>query len=138
MINSVILTGRFTADPELKTTSSGISVTSFSVAVNRPKRKDEEQQADFITVVAWRQTAELITKHFRKGNLIGIEGAIQTRKYEDRDGNRRTAFEVLAERVHFLEAKREQSTSNEPSTEPQNDTSDSDGFAALDSDDLPF
>lgn len=137
MINSVILTGRFTADPELKTTGSGIAVTSFSVAVNRPKRKDEEQQTDFITVVAWRQTAELIAKHFRKGNLIGIEGSIQTRKYEDRDGNRRTAFEVVADRVHFLEAKRDGAQQgNDVPVPPSTDTGD---FTGIDPDeDLPF
>lgn len=137
MINSVILTGRFTADPELKTTGSGISVTSFSVAVNRPKRKDEEQQTDFITVVAWRQTAELIAKHFRKGNLIGIEGSIQTRKYEDRNGNRRTAFEVVADRVHFLEAKRDGAQQgNDVPVPPSTDTGD---FTGIDPDeDLPF
>lgn len=107
MINAVILSGRLTADPELKTTQSGIAVTAFSVAVNRPKRKDEEQQTDFVNIVAWRQTAEFVSHYFRKGNLIGIEGSIQARKYEDRDGNKRTAFEVLANRVHFLETKRD-------------------------------
>lgn len=137
MFNSVILTGRFTADPELKTTVSGISVTSFNVAVNRPKRKDEEQQTDFITVVAWRQTAELITKHFRKGNLIGIEGSIQTRKYEDRDGNRRTAFEVVADRVHFLEAKRDSAQQgNDVQAPPSTDTGDFTGIGP--DEDLPF
>lgn len=137
MINSVILTGRFTADPELKTTASGISVTSFRVAVNRPKRKDEEQQTDFITVVAWRQTAELITKHFRKGNLIGIEGSIQTRKYEDKDGNRRTVFEVVADRIHFLEAKRDNAPQGDNATPPP--STDTGDFTGIDPDeDLPF
>lgn len=106
MFNSVILSGRLTADPELKTTVSGISVTSFNVAVNGPKNRDGEQRTDFITVVAWRSTAEFIAKYFRKGNLIGIEGSIQTRNYEDKNGNKRTAVEVVADRVHFLESKR--------------------------------
>lgn len=90
MFNLVVLTGRLTADPELKTTQSGISVTSFSVAVNRPYRTVEEQQTDFINVVAWRKTAEFIAKYFKKGNMIGIEGSIQTRKYTDKNGNNRT------------------------------------------------
>lgn len=106
MLNIVALTGRLTADPELKTTqSSGISVTSFSVAVNRNYRAGEEQQTDFINIVAWRNTAEFICRNFKKGNLIGIEGSIQTRKYEDSNGNKRTAFEVVASNVHFLESK---------------------------------
>lgn len=137
MINSVILTGRFTADPELKTTQSGISVTSFGIAVNGPKNKDGEQRTDFITVVAWRSTAEFITKYFRKGNLIGIEGSIQTRKYQDKDGNNRTVFEVLADRVHFLESKRESTQeSNSVPAPPSTDTGD---FTGIDpDDDLPF
>ena len=86
MFNLVVLTGRLTADPELKTTNTGISVTSFSIAVNRRYRAGEETQTDFINIVAWRQTAEFITKYFKKGNMIGIEGSIQTRKYTDKNG----------------------------------------------------
>lgn len=124
MFNSVILSGRFTADPELKTTQSGISVTSFSIAVQRRYKSGEEPETDFITVVAWRQTAEFVSKYFKKGNLIGVEGSIQTRSYEDKNGNKRTAFEVVANQVHFLESKR------------STDTGD---FTAFDTDeDLPF
>ena len=92
MFNLVVLTGRLTADPELKTTPNGISVTSFSVAVSRPYRSGEEAQTDFINIVAWRQRAEFICKYFTKGSMIGIEGSIQTRKYTDKNGNNRTAF----------------------------------------------
>ena len=106
MFNLVVLTGRLTADPELKTTQSGISVTSFSIAVDRRYRAGEENQTDFINIVAWRQSAEFVAKHFRKGNMIGIEGSIQTRKYTDNNGNNRTAFEVLANNVQFVEGKR--------------------------------
>ncbi|MEE1054531.1 MAG: single-stranded DNA-binding protein, partial [Acutalibacteraceae bacterium] len=89
MFNLVVLTGRLTADPELKTTPNGISVTSFSIAVDRRYRSGEERQTDFINIVAWRTSAEFICKYFKKGNLIGIEGSIQTRRYQDKNGNNR-------------------------------------------------
>ncbi len=108
MFNVVILTGRLTADPELKTTQSGISVTSFSIAVSRRfTRAGEEQQTDFINIVAWRQSAEFIAKYFKKGNMIGIRGNIQTRRYVDKNGNNRTAFEVVVDDVQFVESKRD-------------------------------
>lgn len=112
MFNIVVLTGRITADPELKTTQSGLSVTSFSIAVNRNYRSGEEPQTDFINIVAWRGTAEFVTHHFRKGNMIGVEGSIQTRKYTDRDGNQRTAFEVVANNIQFVESKRDSAQSS--------------------------
>ena len=111
MFNLVVLTGRLTADPELKTTPNGISVTSFSIAVGRRYRAGEEAQTDFINIVAWRQTAEFITKYFKKGSLIGIEGSIQTRRYTDKNGNNRTAFEVVANNVQFVESKRDSAVS---------------------------
>ena len=106
MFNLVVLTGRLTADPELKTTQSGVSVVSFCIAVQRQYKSGEEPITDFINIVAWRHTAEFVTKYFKKGNMIGIEGSIQTRKYTDKDGNNRTAFEVLANNVQFVESKR--------------------------------
>ena len=99
MFNLVVLTGRLTADPELKTTPNGISVTSFSIAVSRRYRSGEATETDFINIVAWRQTAEFITKYFKKGTMIGIEGSIQTRRYTDKNGNNRTAFEVVANKL---------------------------------------
>ena len=89
MFNLVVLTGRLTADPELKTTPNGTSVTSFSIAVDRRYRSGEERQTDFINIVAWRTSAEFICKYFKKGSLIGIEGSIQTRRYQDKNGNNR-------------------------------------------------
>ena len=115
MFNIVVLTGRLTADPELKTTQNNIPVTSFSIAVNRRYRAGEENQTDFINIVAWRQTAEFICKYFNKGSLIGIEGSIQTRRYTDKNGNNRTAFEVVANNAQFVESKRD--TSSAPSGE---------------------
>lgn len=107
MFNSVILSGRLTQDPELKTTTNGTSVTSFSIAVDRSYKAVSEKITDFINVVAWRGTAEFVTRYFRKGNLIGIEGSIETRKYQDKNGDSRTVFEVVAKEVHFLERKKE-------------------------------
>lgn len=109
MFNLVVLTGRLTQDAELKTTPNGVSVASFSIAVDR-RGKGEDKQTDFINIVAWRQTAEFITKYFKKGSMIGIEGSIQTRRYQDKDGNNRTAFEVIANNVQFVESKREEAT----------------------------
>lgn len=108
-MNIAILTGRLTADPELKTTPNGVSVCSFSVAVDRKYKQGEEKQADFINIVAWRGTAEFVSKYFSKGSAIGIEGSIQTRNYTDKNGNNRTAFEIVANNVHFIDSKRSQS-----------------------------
>lgn len=134
MINLVVLSGRLTADAELKTTTSGVSVTNFNIAVDRRVRSGEERQTDFITVVAWRQTAEFITKYFRKGSMIGIEGSIQTRKYTDKNGNNRTAFEVVANNVHFLESKKTENTEND--TDPLNEFAEN--LSSLQDGDLPF
>lgn len=106
MFNLAILTGRLTSDVELKVTTSGISVCNFTIAVDRAYKKGEEKQTDFLNVVCWRTTAEFVSKWFKKGSLIGIEGSIQTRKYQDKDGNNRTAFEIVANNVHFVESKK--------------------------------
>lgn len=104
-LNKVILCGRLTATPELKQTPSGISICNFSLAVNRKYSKGEEQTADFITIVAWRQTAEFITKYFDKGNAICIVGSIQTRTWKDSKGEKRYATEVVADEAHFVDGK---------------------------------
>lgn len=114
-LNKVVLAGRMTADPELKQTPSGVSVLSFTIAVNRSySSKNSEQgerQADFITVVAWRQTAEFISKYFRKGSAICVTGSIQTRTWQDQQGNRRYATEVLADEASFVESRGENANS---------------------------
>jgi len=103
--------GRLVADPELRTTTSGISVTSFRIAVDRSfVRQGEERQADFIDIVAWRQTAEFVSRYFRKGSMIAVQGSIQTRNYEDKQGNKRTAVEVVADNVSFCGSKAESGT----------------------------
>lgn len=107
--NKVILGGRLTADPELKTTPSGISVTSFTVAVNRRfgGKQGEEPQADFFNVTAWRQTAEFITRYFRKASSICVVGALQTRSWVGQDGQKRFATEIVADEAYFVDARSE-------------------------------
>lgn len=106
MINRVVLVGRLTRDPELRRTSNDIPVVSFTVAVNRTYAKsDADQQADFINCSAWRRQAETVNQYLSKGSLVGVEGRIQTRNYEDANGNKRTATEVVADSVQFLEPK---------------------------------
>jgi single-strand DNA-binding protein len=104
MFNLVVLSGRLTTDVELRTTPNGVSVCSFTIA--NETGFGENKNTNFINVVAWRGTAEVVTKHFKKGNMIGIEGAIQTRKYTDKNGNNRTAFEVVANNIQFIEPKK--------------------------------
>jgi len=99
--------GRICADLELKHTPNGVSVTSFTIAVDRSYVKSgQERQADFIDIVCWRGTADFACKYFRKGQLIAVQGAIQTRSYTDSQGNKRKAFEVVADNVHFAESKK--------------------------------
>ena len=138
MFNLVVLTGRLTADPELKTTTNGTNVTTFSIAVERRYRSGEDRQTDFINIVAWQKTAEFITKYFKKGNLIGIEGSIQTRRYQDKNGNNRTAFEVVANNVQFVESKRDSVPSGEPASFSNADVNDFADLGDASDDDLPF
>ena len=106
MYNKAILIGRLTADPELKQTPNGVSVCSFSIACDRAfSGRNGERQTDFINIVTWRQQAEFVSKYFSKGRLIGIDGSIQTRSYEDKNGNKRTAVEVVADRAFFVDSK---------------------------------
>jgi single-strand DNA-binding protein len=133
-INCAILIGRMVADPELKQTPNGVAVTSFSIAVNRRYTKGEEQQADFINIIAWRNTAEFIAKYFKKGNAIFIKGAIQTRSWTDQNGNKRYATEVVADEAQFVETKKGQSEA-QPTPYGANDAE----FVEMTADeDLPF
>lgn len=117
MLNCIILMGRLTADPELKETPNGIPVLSFSIAVDRSYGK--ERQTDFINVVAWRHTAEFISKYFSKGQMIALQGSLQSRRYTDKQGNNRIAYEVVADSVHFTGSKAETSvaTGNAPTAQ---------------------
>jgi len=122
-MNVTCLVGRLTADPEMRQTPNGTNVCSFSVAVDRSYTDaNGERQADFINCVAWRQTAEFITRYFRKGNRIGLNGSIQTRTYQDKDtGKNRTAFEVVINNAYFVEskAKNDNNTSYNTYQEPR-------------------
>ena len=150
MLNCVAIVGRLVADPELKTTSSGISVTSFTVAVERSYvRQGEERQTDFIDVVAWRQTAEFTTKYFRKGSWIAVKGSIQTRTYEDKNGIKRKAVEVSADNIDFCSNKSDNQGSYSGGTynaapapaaapAPSFSTADEGSFKEVPEDDLPF
>ena len=118
-LNKAVLAGRLTADPELKTTANGTSVCGFVIAVNRRyKTADGQQEADFITCTAWRQTAEFIAKYFSKGSAICITGTIQTRSWEDKDGNTRRATDVVAEEAYFVDSKAESERSDRPAGLP--------------------
>src|SRR5690606_9331502 len=121
MLNRVVLVGRLTRDPELRYTPNGVAVANFTVAVNRPfKNQQGEQEADFINCVTWRKQAENLANDMCKGHLIGVDGRIQTRSYENQEGKRVWVTEVLAESIQFLEYKKEtepQEQKSEPETE---------------------
>jgi single-strand DNA-binding protein len=151
MLNVAVLMGRLVADPELRHTPNGISVTSFTLAVDRSYVKSgTERQTDFIDIVAWRNTAEFVCKYFRKGQLAAVQGAIQTRSYTDKDGNKRKAFEVVADNVHFAESKRDGAAAGAGVSHPRPESADQQPASAYESgntgdfeeiptdDDLPF
>lgn len=112
-LNRIVLMGRLTADPELKHTPSNVAVTTFSLAVDRDfKSQNGTKETDFFSIVAWRNLAEFASKYFAKGRMAVVEGRLQTRKYQDKDGNNRTVTEVVADNVYFGDSKN--STNNEP------------------------
>lgn len=112
MLNRCVIMGRLTADPDLRCTQSGVSVTSFTVAVERDYSQDGKRDVDFVSCVAWRSTGEFVSKYFRKGQLIVVDGRLQSRRWEDRDGNKRTSWEINADSVYFGEPKRDESKSD--------------------------
>ena len=106
MLNHIVLMGRLTRDPELRYTQSQIPVASFRIAVDRDFGRGEERQTDFIDIVAWRSTGEFVNKYFRKGSMIAVSGRLQMRDWTDRDGNKRTSAEVVADNVYFGDSAR--------------------------------
>ena len=124
-MNRVCLVGRLTAKPELRYTPSNVPTTRFSIAVNRTfKNEQGGRDADFINILAWRKTAELICNYFDKGNQIGLEGRIQTGSYDDKDGNKRYTTEVVVDQVYFIDSKNASASSSDVSPyDYQNDTS---------------
>lgn len=136
MLNKVVLMGRLTADPEMRATKQGTPVGSFTLAVNRRTKPDEQQVADFLDIVVWGKTAEFVKRYFSKGQQVAVAGRIQTRMWEDQNGNKRKSVEIVAEEVHFAEPKRQQGGSA-----PQGGYDPGPGgFAPLpgDDSDLPF
>lgn len=134
MLNKVFMQGRLVADPELRHTPNGVAVASFRIAVDRDfKDKSGERQADFVNVIAWRATAEFVSKFFSKGRMAIVEGKLQSRNYEDKDGNKRYALEVVADNIYFGDSKRDQEPEKEPECQPPQ-------FAEYQDDDgdLPF
>lgn len=144
MINTVALMGRLTFEPELKTTPSGVSVLRFQIACDRNfQRAGAERQADFIDCVAWRQTAEFISRYFHKGSMIAVEGSIQTSNYTDKNGNSRKQVEVVANNVSFCGGKNESGAPANPAYSqpaPSFANADNSDFEEIvdDDDDLPF
>lgn len=135
MLNRVILMGRLVTDPELKTTSSGTSVTSFRIAVDRSYSKaGAERQTDFFDIVCWRNTAEFVCKYFFKGSLIALEGQLQSRTYQAKDGSNRYVVEVVADNVSFTGEKQEKKESGQSAP----DISVGDFEEVTLDDDLPF
>ena len=106
MLNHIVVMGRLTRDPELRKTAAGVSVTSFTVAVDRDFSQDGQKETDFLDVVAWRNTAEFAAKYFTKGRMAVVSGRLQIRNWEDKDGNKRRTAEILAENIYFATAKR--------------------------------
>ena len=146
MINTAVIMGRLTADPELRTTSTGIETCRFTVAVDRSFQKSgEERKADFITVLAWRQTARFVSSYFHKGSMIAVEGSIQTGNYTDKDGKKIYTFEVVASNVSFCGSKSESQPANnnflppvQPAAPSYSNGSTSDFDEIVGDEDLPF
>ncbi|MBQ4208488.1 MAG: single-stranded DNA-binding protein [Clostridia bacterium] len=143
MINSVVLMGRLVADPELRTTTTGKSVCTFRIAVDRSYvRQGEQRQADFITCVAWEQTGNFISRYFTKGSMIAVAGSIQTRNYEDKNGQKRTAFEVNVREASFTGSKADSGTQAAPAAPAQapayQSAATNDFEEITDDEDLPF
>ena len=114
MLNKVVLMGRLTKDPELRRTGSGTAVTSFSLACDRDfKSQSGDKETDFIEVVAWKNTAEFVSKYFSKGRMAVVEGRLQIRDWTDKAGNKRTTAEVVADNVYFADSKRSESNENQ-------------------------
>ncbi len=140
MLNRAIVMGRLTDNPELRHTSSNIPVTTFTLAVERNFRSGDERVTDFLDIVAWRNTAEFASKYFTKGMQVAVEGSIQVRSYTDRDGNKRRAWEIVADQVYFADSKRDGApTSRDAQPAPSISNAGAADFAEFDGgDDLPF
>lgn len=140
MLNKIFIMGRLTRDPELRTTNSGTSVTSFSLAVDRNyKGADGEKETDFIDCVAWRQTGEFAAKYFTKGRMAVVEGRLQIRPWTDKEGNNRRSAEVIVDNMYFGDSKRDGDTGGaRPASGPVNVSANDWQEVDEDEGDLPF
>lgn len=141
MVNNVVLVGRITRDPEIRTSSTGTNVCNFSLAINRNfKNNAGEYDADFVNCVAFNQTATLMEQYVAKGQLLSVQGRIQTRNYDDKDGRKVYVTEVVCNTLSFLESKRNANTNEQTNVNPQtnNQGFDQDLDFSVDDDDLPF
>lgn len=145
MINRVVLVGRITKDPELRKTQSGLSTVSFTLAINRRVSKDQQQQAEFINCVAWRQTADYMASYVKKGTLLGVEGRIQTRSYDDKNGHKVYVTEIVCDSVQTLVRATDSNAGNSNSaaqtntyTVPVSEPVDDYCGVVINDDDLPF
>lgn len=138
-MNRAILIGRLTADPELKTTPSGVPVARFTIAVDRKyKEKNGDRKADFLYVVAWRQLGELCARYLAKGRRVGVEGSIQSRSYEDQEGYRKYVTEIVAENVEFLEYRDNGRSESGEYAAPNDQQAPTGGMQDGEEDELPF
>ena len=139
MLNTVIIMGRLTRDPEKRTTQSGVSVASFTLAVDRDYSGSEEKQTDFIDCTAWRHSAEFVSKYFSKGSMAIVKGRLQIDNYTDNDGNKRKSAKVVADNIYFGDSKKDGATGGQ-SDEASSFTPAPSGFVPVDVDDseLPF
>lgn len=137
MLNRVIMMGRLTAEPECKNTQSGTPMVRFTLAVDRDYSQGDERQTDFLDIQAWRKTAEFVSKYFHKGQLVAVQGRIQTGSYTDKDGNKRKSWDIVADQVYFAESKRD-SGGRDVNVERDDEPSAGGDFVPVADDDLPF
>lgn len=141
MLNKVIIMGRLTRDPEIKKVNGDVSVCSFSVACDRDtvNKQSNERETDFFDVTAWRSTADFVSKYFSKGRMIVVVGRLQKRNYTDKDGNKRSTVDIIAESIYFGDSKKDSVTSGDASASAYTPPAvQNDGVADVNEDDLPF
>ena len=137
MLNRVILMGRLTNEPDYRQTQGGTSYARFTMAIERDYSKDGNRETDFLDVLAWRSTADFVSKYFHKGQLVAVQGRIQTGSYTDKDGNKRKSWDIVADQVYFAESKRD-SGGRDVNVERDDEPSAGGDFVPVADDDLPF
>ncbi len=139
LLNRIILMGRITTDLYLKVTPAGVEVCTFGLAVERNYQQNGQRQTDFFNIVAWRGTAKFACDYFKKGQLVALDGTMQTRSYEDKQGQKRTVYEVVAENLYFTGAKKEEASASAPNNPPaQTEKQSESGFNYADFEQLDF